>query len=179
MAETRFALERLETPAGPMLLVTDAEDRLRAADWEDHDDRLQRLLRRHYGPVVLERRNGKGPSDAAKALAAYFDGELGAVKSVMTATNGTDFQRRVWEALRRIPAGTTLGYGALAARLGRPSAARAVGLANGANPIAIIVPCHRVIGADSSLTGYGGGLARKRWLLAHEGASATPSSQLL
>ncbi|MGH8254728.1 MAG: methylated-DNA--[protein]-cysteine S-methyltransferase, partial [Steroidobacteraceae bacterium] len=85
--------------------------------------------------------------------------------------NGTDFQRRVWAALRRIRPGSVLSYGALAAELGRPTAARAVGLANGSNPIAIVVPCHRVIGADASLTGYGGGLARKRWLLAHEGAA--------
>jgi len=78
----------------------------------------------------------------------------------------------VWAALRRIPAGTTTSYGALAAEIGRPAAVRAVGLANGANPVAIVVPCHRVIGADGSLTGYGGGLPRKRWLLAHEGVAA-------
>ena len=78
----------------------------------------------------------------------------------------------MWAALRRIPAGTTTSYGALAAEIGRPAAVRAVGLANGANPVAIVVPCHRVIGADGSLTGYGGGLPRKRWLLAHEGVAA-------
>ena len=84
---------------------------------------------------------------------------------------GTDFQRSVWDALRTIPAGETLSYAALAERVGRPTAVRAVGLANGTNPIAVIVPCHRVIGSDSSLTGYGGGLDRKRWLLEHEGAA--------
>ena len=86
------------------------------------------------------------------------------------ATGGTDFQRHVWRALRAIRCGTTVTYGALAQRIGRPAAVRAVGHANGANPISIVVPCHRVIGADRSLTGYGGGIARKRWLLIHEGA---------
>jgi O-6-methylguanine DNA methyltransferase len=90
------------------------------------------------------------------------------IRDVPTATNGTDFQREVWAALRRIPAGVTVSYGGLAATVGRPDAVRAVGSANGANPIAIVVPCHRVIGSDASLTGYGGGLERKRWLLAHE-----------
>jgi methylated-DNA-[protein]-cysteine S-methyltransferase len=103
---------------------------------------------------------------------AYFAGDLSAIERLAVVTGGTDFQREVWAALRRIPAGRTLSYGALATQLGRPKAVRAVGLANGANPIGIVVPCHRVIGADGSLTGYGGGLERKRWLLAHEGAEA-------
>ena len=87
------------------------------------------------------------------------------------ATVGTAFQRKVWAALQRIPAGETRSYGQLAAEIGEPDAARAVGLANGQNPIAIVIPCHRVIGADGSLTGFGGGLPRKRWLLTHEGAA--------
>ena len=87
-----------------------------------------------------------------------------------TATSGTGFPRAVWASLRRIPAGSTISYGALAAELGRTKAVRAVGLANGANPISIVVPCHRVTGADGASTGYGGGLDRKRWLLAHESA---------
>jgi methylated-DNA-[protein]-cysteine S-methyltransferase len=91
-----------------------------------------------------------------------------AIDAVDVRTGGTDFQRRVWAALRRIPAGTTTSYGRLAAAIGSPSACRAVGLANGANPIGIVVPCHRVIGADKTLTGYGGGIDRKRWLLDHE-----------
>jgi methylated-DNA-[protein]-cysteine S-methyltransferase len=86
------------------------------------------------------------------------------------ATGGTPFQRLVWAALREIAAGRTLSYAALAGRIGRPTAIRAVGLANGANPVGVVVPCHRVVGSDSTLTGYGGGLARKRWLLEHEGA---------
>ena len=87
------------------------------------------------------------------------------------APRGTPFQHEVWNALVKIPFGETTSYGALAAKLGRPNGARAVGLANGSNPIGLIVPCHRVIGADGSLTGYGGGLPRKRWLLKHEGAT--------
>jgi methylated-DNA-[protein]-cysteine S-methyltransferase len=86
-------------------------------------------------------------------------------------TGGTDFQRTVWKALRAIPAGETRTYGQLAAAIGSPRAVRAAGLANGQNPVAVIVPCHRVIGANGTLTGYAGGLARKRWLLAHEGVA--------
>jgi methylated-DNA-[protein]-cysteine S-methyltransferase len=105
--------------------------------------------------------------DAAAQLRAYFAGSLTRF-DVPLETGGTPFQRRVWQALLAIPYGTTTTYGRLAAELGDPRAMRAVGLANGRNPISIIVPCHRVIGADGSLTGYGGGLPRKQWLLAHE-----------
>lgn len=100
-------------------------------------------------------------------LQAYLAGELREFELALAA-EGTPFQRRVWRALCDIPYGETISYGELARRIGQPKAARAVGLANGQNPISIVVPCHRVIGADGSLTGYGGGLARKRWLLAHE-----------
>ncbi len=95
---------------------------------------------------------------------------MNALSDLATATAGTEFQHSVWDALRRIPVGCTVSYGTLAGWIGRPTATRAVGLANGANPIAVVVPCHRVIGANASLTGYGGGLERKRWLLAHEAA---------
>lgn len=100
-------------------------------------------------------------------LAAYFAGELQRFDVRLDAA-GTEFQQRVWQALTAIPFGATESYGELAARLGKPSASRAVGLANGRNPIGIIVPCHRVLGASGALTGYGGGLERKQWLLAHE-----------
>jgi methylated-DNA-[protein]-cysteine S-methyltransferase len=165
-----FFLERTDTPTGPMLIVTDDAQRLRAADWADHEERMLRLLRRHYGTSTTSLRDAVRPSTARRALDAYFAGDMAAVSALATATNGTPFQRLVWDALRHIPAGQTMSYGALATEIGRPTARRAVGLANGANPIAIVVPCHRVIGADASLTGYGGGLDRKRWLLAHEGA---------
>jgi methylated-DNA-[protein]-cysteine S-methyltransferase len=161
-------VERIDTPTGRMVLVTDDQDRLRVADWEDHEGRMQRLLGRHYGAAGFNLRDARGDSTARRALEAYFAGDPNALRDVATATNGTEFQRQVWAALRLIPVGRTISYGALAAKLGRPDAVRAVGLANGANPIAIVVPCHRVIGADASLTGYGGGLERKRWLLDHE-----------
>lgn len=101
---------------------------------------------------------------ARTQLAEYFDGSRREF-DLPLALEGTPFQREVWEALREIPYGETVSYGELALRLGKPDAVRAVGLANGRNPISIVVPCHRVIGADGSLTGYGGGLERKRELL--------------
>jgi methylated-DNA-[protein]-cysteine S-methyltransferase len=179
MAGQTFSLERIPTPTGEMLLVTDDQDRLCAANWEDHEQRMQQSLQRHYGANALRPRPASRPSPARRALEAYFAGDIGAVAGAAIATGGTDFQRTVWEALRRIPAGQTVSYGALAASIGRPKAMRAVGLANGANPIAVFVPCHRVIGADKSLTGYGGGLERKRWLLQHEQAGKNRFEQLL
>ncbi len=163
-----LTLEHLDTPTGPMRIVTDDQGRLRALDWDDHQERMGRLLRRHYGADAIRLRTPSRASAARRALKAYFAGELDALADLQTATGGTDFQRAVWRGLREIPVGHTISYGELARRIGRPAAVRAVGLANGANPIAIVVPCHRVIGADASLTGYGGGLPRKRWLLEHE-----------
>ncbi len=166
MSVTIFRLERLGTPTGTMLLVTDDEGCIRALDWQDCEQRMQALLHRHYGAGAL--RDRPRPSPAGRALTAYFDGDLAVLAGLPTATNGGVFQRLVWDALRCIPAGETVSYGRLASGIGRPTAARAVGLANGANPVAIVVPCHRVVGADASLTGYAGGIERKRWLLAHE-----------
>jgi methylated-DNA-[protein]-cysteine S-methyltransferase len=163
-----FFVEHIETPTGRMRLVTDDARRVRAVDWEDYESRMHDLLRRYYGADSIQLREVSGRSAAALALLAYFDGDLNAIADLPTATNGTAFQHDVWSALRRIPVGRTASYGTLAAEIGRPKAVPAVGIANGANPIAIVVPCHRVIGADASLTGYGGGLDRKRWLLAHE-----------
>ena len=170
MSNPIFSLDRLATPIGPLLIVTDDAQRLRAIEWEDHRPRLEKLLRRYHGTFDLQ--EAAPPAPARRALQAYFEGELDAVAGLETAKAGTDFQRLVWAGLRRIPAGETLSYGGLAAKLGRPTASRAVGLANGANPIPIVVPCHRVIGADKSLTGFGSGLPRKRWLLDHEGRYA-------
>lgn len=162
--------EQMRTPVGTLAILTDEQDRVRAVDWTDYTDRMQRLLRRHYGwhGETLESRPSR--SRARTALEAYFDGQRLAIDDVPTATGGTPFQQTVWRALRDIPSGQTRSYGQLAAAIGQPRAMRAVGLANGSNPIGIIVPCHRVIGAHGSLTGYGGGLERKRWLLAFEGA---------
>ena len=164
-----FSIERLDTPTGVMLLVLDDAGRLRAADWETHEARMRWLLRLHYGQgVTLTPTSG---SAAGAAFKAYFAGDLIALKGVAMETGGTPFQRSVWAALRTIPAGEAISYGALAAKIGKPSAVRAVGLANGANPIAIATPCHRVIGSGGALTGFGGGLDRKAWLLTHEGVA--------
>jgi O-6-methylguanine DNA methyltransferase len=162
----QLTLSRYTAPFAELLLVTDAEGRLRALDFSDFVERMRRLLARHYGSVALV--EGPAPAVIIAALDSYFAGDLTALDAVPVATGGTEFQRSVWAALRQIPAGETSGYGALAARIGKPGAARAVGLANGMNPIGIVVPCHRVIGASGALTGYAGGVDRKRWLLAHE-----------
>jgi len=167
----RLTLSTLASPIGTALIVTDGVGVLRALDFEDYRPRMDRLLRRHYGAVELA--EGPVPAAIAQALTAYFDGDLPAPDRLPTSTNGTDFQRQVWAELRRLRPGEAVSYGTLSARIGRPKAVRAMGLANGANPIAIVVPCHRVIGADGSLTGYGGGLHRKEWLLRHEGVSLT------
>jgi O-6-methylguanine DNA methyltransferase len=164
-------LERWESPLCPLLIVTDEDGILRALEFGDYESRMHRLLRDHYGTYTLE--EGAAPAALTRALEAYFAGNLDAFADVRTATGGTAFQREVWQALRAIPAGTTMSYGQLAARLGRPGASRAVGAANGANPIPIVVPCHRVIGANGTLTGFGGGLPRKRWLLDHESRFAS------
>lgn len=164
-----FRFERVPSPCGEMLVVTDPEDTLCLLHWEADMEEIGRLLRRPYGDVRLEAR--EGASRARRALEEYLAGDLHAIDSLRVNARGTAFQQEVWAALRRIPAGATLSYSGLAAQLNRPEAVRAVGLANGSNPIAVVVPCHRVIGADGSLTGYGGGLERKRWLLEHEGAN--------
>jgi methylated-DNA-[protein]-cysteine S-methyltransferase len=159
--------EDLDSATGPITLVTDAGGKLRALDWHDNAARMRTMLARYWGPRVTLRPR-PSPSAAAGALRAYFAGALASLDDLEVDTGGTPFQQVVWQALRRIPAGTTTSYAALAAAIGRPRAVRAVGLANGSNPVGIVVPCHRVIGTDGSLTGYGGGLARKRWLLDHE-----------
>ena len=161
-------LDRLASPVGEVLLVVDAGGAVRALDFHDYEDRLRRLLRLHYGAVVLT--EGRAPEAVRRALEAYFAGDLAAFDAIRVETGGTVFQRAVWRALRDIPAGETRTYGQLAQAVGSPKAVRAVGLANGANPVGVIVPCHRVIGANGTLTGYAGGMERKRWLLAHETA---------
>jgi methylated-DNA-[protein]-cysteine S-methyltransferase len=164
-----FAVDRLATPIGPALVVTDADGALRAFDWEDHAARIRELLRLQYGAVEL--RPARMPASTRAALSAYFKGDLSALKSIEWRIAGTPFQRKVWNALPRIPAGTTMTYGALAAKLGSPNAMRAVGHANGSNPISVVIPCHRLIGANGALIKYGSGIARKRWLLTHEGVA--------
>jgi methylated-DNA-[protein]-cysteine S-methyltransferase len=164
-----FGLDRLATPIGIALLVTDAAGALRALDWEDYEHRMRELLRLHYG--VVELNDQPAPAAMRTALSGYFDGDLGQLSGIAWRIAGTPFQQKVWNALAQIPAGTTMSYGALAARIDMPKAIRAVGHANGSNPISVVLPCHRLIGADGSLVKYGGGLARKRWLLRHEGVA--------
>ncbi len=162
-----FYLDRLATPIGTALLVTDADGVLRALDWDDHEARMRELLRLQYGAMTLTA--ARAPAAVRSALSGYFKGDLDRLGEIKWRVAGTPFQRKVWTALPKIPAGSTLSYGALAAKLGTPQAMRAVGHANGSNPISVVVPCHRLIGANGSLVKYGGGLERKRWLLRHEG----------
>jgi methylated-DNA-[protein]-cysteine S-methyltransferase len=148
----------VESPIGPLTLIA-------------HDGVLTNLAmheQRHMSPPPDEAiRDDAWFKDVAAQLDAYFAGELSTFDLEMNP-HGTPFQQSVWAQLRAIPYGETISYGELARRVGNPNASRAVGLANGRNPISIIVPCHRVIGANGSLTGYGGGLERKTWLLDHE-----------
>jgi methylated-DNA-[protein]-cysteine S-methyltransferase len=170
MTKLVLQLEHVPSPVGNLTLLTDESGRIRVLEFnEHHEDRFRQSLARQFGLDDVTLVEVRAPSNARSALEAYFDGELTAIDTLSVETGGTAFQREVWSALRDIRVGSTISYGQLAARLERPKAVRAVGLANGANPVAIVVPCHRVIGSDASLTGYGGGLERKRWLLEHEG----------
>ncbi len=162
-----FVFSRIASPVGEIIAATRG-DVVAALDFHDFEPRLLKLLERRFPGARLVA--GPAPAALTQALARYFDGDLAALDAVEVEMGGTAFQRNVWTALRRIPAGETRSYGALAAEIGRPTAVRAVGLANGSNPIGVIVPCHRVIGANGALTGYAGGLDRKRRLLTHEGA---------
>jgi methylated-DNA-[protein]-cysteine S-methyltransferase len=147
----------IESPVGPLLLVA-------------RDGALAELL---MTPFAVPHRDEPTDADAAvldqaeRQLADYFAGRLTEF-DVPLELDGTPFQKLVWAELQRIPCGERISYGELARRVGRPGSARAVGLANGRNPVSIIVPCHRVVGSDGTLTGYGGGLDRKAWLLDHE-----------
>jgi methylated-DNA-[protein]-cysteine S-methyltransferase len=161
--------DRLATPIGAILFVFDDDGVLRALEFEEHAARMHRSLRLQYALTGVAFR--AAPRELKAALRRYFEGDPGATAKIAWTTGGTAFQRSVWNALTQLAPGTTTTYGALARSLGNAAATRAVGLANGANPICIVVPCHRVIGADGSLTGYGGGLHRKRWLLEHEGVA--------
>lgn len=163
-------LGSFSSPLGGLLIVFDSKQRVRCVDFADYEARMERLLRIHYGEINkgYTLTNKKLPGALVASLADYFSGRLTALDMIPVATAGTEFQKIVWDALRKIKPGSTISYAELAKTIGRPNAMRAVGLANGANPIGIIVPCHRVIGSDGSLTGYAGGIERKQWLLNHE-----------
>ena len=164
-----FFIDRMATPIGELIVIADGDGKLRTIDWTDHEARMKQLLDRYYGKGRYRLTPKRDPGGLSTAMRRYFKGDIGVLQEVPVATTGTPFQEGVWKALRRIKHGTTISYAELARRIGKPKAIRAAGLANGSNPISIVVPCHRVIGSNGSLTGYGGGLARKQWLLAHEG----------
>ncbi|MEO1402258.1 MAG: methylated-DNA--[protein]-cysteine S-methyltransferase [Cyanobacteria bacterium J06635_1] len=163
-------IDRVESPMGQILVVTHG-DILCSVDFEDYEDRMMALLKKRYGEVDLE--EGGQPSGVCDRIRTYLSGDLHSLDDIPTETGGTEFQQQVWQALRRIPPGSVITYGDLAQQIGRPKAVRAVGMTNGLNPIAIVLPCHRVVGANGKLTGYAGGLERKQWLLAHEGVELT------
>jgi methylated-DNA-[protein]-cysteine S-methyltransferase len=163
-------VDRVKTPIGALLIVCDENGKLRAAEFHDHEDRMHRSLRLSSAPHGgYDLRKARAPVSVSAPIEAYFAGDLNAIDAIEVATGGTPFQQKVWRALRKIMPGKTLTYGTLAHRIGADRAMRAVGAANGANPVSVIVPCHRLIGANGSLIRYGGGLERKRWLLQHEG----------
>jgi methylated-DNA-[protein]-cysteine S-methyltransferase len=156
---------RIESPLGTIILVAD-RDKLCALDFADRESRMMKLLHKRYPSFELV--ESKLPEFSNK-VRAYLDGDYGSLEDIPLNAGGTDFQQLVWQNLRTIPVGTSASYGQIATNLGKPTAARAVGMANSLNPIGIVVPCHRVIGANAKLTGYAGGLDRKQWLLQHEG----------
>lgn len=166
----------IDSPVGKLAIVADETGTMRQLSFDGEGERWRREFARNFaGAKLVRRKDGFGH---AAALAAYFAGDMDALHRIPVAFGGTPFQNRVWKALRRIPVGRTLSYGALAKKIGAPNAMRAVGLANGANPIAVVVPCHRVIGSNGSLTGFGGGLPRKKWLLEHEARHCAKTFEL-
>ena len=168
----KLEMDSVQSPIGQVILVARASE-LVFVDFEGNGRRMQRLLEARFGAYHLEKTL---LPDFKSKLEAYFSGDLQAVNNLNLSTGGTEFQARVWRALREIPSGQTMTYGALAAKLDKPGASRAVGMINGLNPISIVLPCHRVIGANGTLTGYAGGLERKQWLLEHEGVKLKGSS---
>jgi len=161
---TDLKTDTIPTPLGELKLWSAPDETLYFVDFSENAERAQRLLARRFGSWQ-ERRARLG---AGERLSAYFEGDVEALDGLRVSTGGTPFQAGLWQEMRSIAPGETLSYGALAARLGRPSAARAIGAACGLNPVAIVLPCHRVVGASGALTGYAGGMERKRWLLGHE-----------
>ena len=162
-----FLTDRISTPIGDMVLIA-RDGVLLLLEFDDATDRVAREMRVRFGEVVLQA--ASNPFGLSDIMRDYFAGNLHAIDHLITDGGGTEFERQVWAELRKIPVGVTKSYGEIARTLGDINLSRAVGTANGRNPIAIVVPCHRVIGSDGSMTGYGGGIHRKEWLLRHEGA---------
>lgn len=167
MTSTTVRTSSIEAPIGPVRLavaVHDAGERVVALAFADHFDRVAAKVRVRFADAEW----AEGETAASDAVRRYLAGDLAAVDDVAVDASGTPFQQRVWDALRTIPAGETRSYGQVAAAIGSPGAVRAVGTANGANPVWLVVPCHRVVRSDGSVGGYGGGPDRKAWLLDHE-----------
>ncbi len=162
----QLLLEQVATPIGDVVIISNAQCVV-YLDFGDNQARCQRLLGQRYTKFELI---PTPQTKLSEAVARYFAGDLAALDAIPVDLAGSEFQRKVWLALREIGVGQTMSYGQLAAKVGTPTAARAIGMTNGQNPISLVLPCHRVIGANQSLTGYAGGLERKRWLLRHEGA---------
>nr|WP_245432322.1 methylated-DNA--[protein]-cysteine S-methyltransferase [Mesorhizobium loti] len=156
------------SPIGPLVAIEDETDALFMVEFADCAGRMDRWLRHRLASGRYQLRAGAVSAKSRQAFAAYFDGEVGFLRTLPVGLDGTAFQNEMWTALREVAPGETLAYGAFAERLGRPKAARAIGHANGSNPLSVVVPCHRLVGANGALTNYGGGLERKRWLLDHE-----------
>lgn len=157
----------METPAGTIVFARKGE-KLCALGFKDHWLRLRQDLEKRFGKVEIRPDTAGGA--AGSAFRRYLGGDLDALDGLEVDTSGTPFQEKVWLRLRKIRAGRTMSYAELARAIGEPAAVRAVAGANARNPVSIVVPCHRVIASDGKLSGYGGGVPRKRWLLAHEGA---------
>lgn len=168
-----LTVSALPSPIGSLTLACDAEGRLRGVTFADEGgDVLARVMRREYPGATLQ--PGEAPEAVRAGLEAYFAGDPSALTRIPWtldgAAAGEGFQARVWRALAEIPAGVTISYGEMAKRAGEPGAAQAAGVALNRNPIPVVLACHRVVGADGAMVGFGGGLERKTWLLRHEGA---------
>lgn len=165
---TQINVVRYVSPIGKLSLAS-IDGKLVHLDFEDNDDRLHTIQTRRFKDLEWIE-GGTAPAAVIKWLDGYFAGNVGPLPMDVIKMVGTDFQKSVWDALTKIPSGQSLSYAGLADQLGNPKAVRAVARANALNPVSIIVPCHRVIGSNGTLTGYAGGLDRKKWLLDHEAA---------
>ncbi|MGL5082783.1 MAG: methylated-DNA--[protein]-cysteine S-methyltransferase [Microcoleaceae cyanobacterium] len=167
----KFLIDKIQSELGQILIVTDGE-KLCGLDFGD-ESRFMKLLQKQFKLMefkLIELETVENPQGLSQKIGQYFAGDFNVLQEIPVNPRGTPFQQTVWSALQQIPVGTTLSYKELAIKIGKPTASRAVGMANSQNPIAIVIPCHRVIGAKTQLTGYAGGLERKQWLLHHEGA---------